>query len=112
MKTLQSENRATDSRVSKFLLGLLSLTMLSMPIFALGQGAEPISRAEFDSWMQEISNWGRWGDEDELGTLNLITNQKRAQAAGDDAYVHFPQTFTVQGIDVDTIDAGIVFIYM
>lgn len=28
------------------------------------------------------SNWGRWGEDDELGTLNLITPQKRLEAAG------------------------------
>ena len=33
-------------------------------------------------WMTSLSNWGRWGPDDELGTLNLITPQKRAQAGG------------------------------
>lgn len=37
---------------------------------------EQVSRAEFDAWFDEISNWGRWGDDDELGTLNLITPEK------------------------------------
>ena len=27
------------------------------------------------------SNWGRWGEDDQLGTLNLITPQKRLKAA-------------------------------
>ena len=31
--------------------------------------------------MEEISNWGRWGPEDELGTLNLITDETRQAAA-------------------------------
>jgi len=31
-------------------------------------------------WMDTLSNWGRWGDDDQLGTLNLITDKKRAQA--------------------------------
>ena len=26
------------------------------------------------------SNWGRWGDDDEMGTVNLITAEKRRQA--------------------------------
>ncbi len=30
----------------------------------------------------ELRNWGRWGAEDERGALNLITDEKRAQAAG------------------------------
>jgi len=25
-------------------------------------------------WMDYASNWGRWGDDDQLGTLNLITD--------------------------------------
>lgn len=33
------------------------------------------------SYFDSLSNWGRWGDDDELGTLNLITNEKRVQAA-------------------------------
>lgn len=31
--------------------------------------------------MKELSNWGRWGKQDELGALNLITPAKRRQAA-------------------------------
>ena len=31
-------------------------------------------------YMDSLSNWGRWGPDDELGTLNLITPEKRAQA--------------------------------
>ncbi len=30
----------------------------------------------------DLRNWGRWGAEDERGALNLITDEKRAQAAG------------------------------
>ncbi len=33
------------------------------------------------SYFQSLSNWGRWGDDDQLGTLNLITPAKRLQAA-------------------------------
>jgi kynurenine formamidase len=29
--------------------------------------------AEFVELAREVNNWGRWGDDDELGTLNLIT---------------------------------------
>ena len=28
-------------------------------------------------WFDSLSNWGRWGDDDELGTLNLISEAKR-----------------------------------
>ena len=32
-------------------------------------------------YFDALSNWGRWGDDDELGTLNLITPAKRIAAA-------------------------------
>lgn len=32
-------------------------------------------------YFQSLSNWGRWGGDDQLGTLNLITPGKRRQAA-------------------------------
>jgi len=34
-----------------------------------------------DRWMQELSNWGRWGKDDQMGTVNLITPAKRKAAA-------------------------------
>lgn len=40
-----------------------------------------VSAAEYDRWMTELSNWGRWGKDDELGALNLITAAKRRAAA-------------------------------
>ena len=39
-----------------------------------------ITPAEFDRWMKERSNWGRWGKDDQLGAINLITPAKRKQA--------------------------------
>ncbi len=34
-----------------------------------------------DEAIRRLSNWGRWGAEDELGTINLITPRKRQEAA-------------------------------
>ncbi len=33
-----------------------------------------------DGYFREFNNWGRWGHDDQLGTLNLITPEKQAQA--------------------------------
>lgn len=33
------------------------------------------------SWIESLRNWGRWGNEDELGTLNLITPEVRRRGA-------------------------------
>jgi kynurenine formamidase len=40
----------------------------------------PVSEAQFEAWQKELSNWGRWGKDDEIGTLNLITPAKRKEA--------------------------------
>lgn len=45
------------------------------------QKRETWSKAEFDQLFQQVSNWGRWGKDDQLGTLNLITPERRRQAA-------------------------------
>lgn len=39
-----------------------------------------MSKVEFDTLMKEISNWGRWGKDDQLVTLNLITPATRLMA--------------------------------
>lgn len=39
------------------------------------------TQQQFERWMTEHSNWGRWGDDDQLGAANLITPAKRKQAA-------------------------------
>lgn len=33
------------------------------------------------NWIKDLSNWGRWGSDDQRGTLNLITNDVRKKAA-------------------------------
>jgi kynurenine formamidase len=43
---------------------------------------DPISEEEVLSYFATLSNWGRWGNDDELGTINLITDEKRSQALG------------------------------
>lgn len=39
-----------------------------------------VTQAEYDRWKKELSNWGRWGKDDQMGALNLITPAKRKQA--------------------------------
>ena len=40
------------------------------------------SEGQIIEWFDSLSNWGRWGQDDVLGTLNLITPEKRKIAAG------------------------------
>ena len=42
---------------------------------------ETPSTEQFHKWFDELSNWGRWGKDELMGTLNLITPEKRRQAA-------------------------------
>jgi kynurenine formamidase len=35
---------------------------------------------QYDRMLKDLSNWGRWGQNDQLGALNLITPAKRQQA--------------------------------
>jgi len=81
MKTLRCKNKLFSVKICllcALIVGLMATTFLPD---TLAQSAEPVSKAEFDRWMKEISNWGRWGKDDELGTLNLITKEKRLAAA-------------------------------
>ena len=39
-----------------------------------------VSEAQYERWQTELSNWGRWGPDDQLGTLNLVTPAKRRAA--------------------------------
>lgn len=47
------------------------------------QGGTPssVTKEQFERWMTELSNWGRWGDDDERGALHLITPEKVREAA-------------------------------
>ncbi len=48
---------------------------------ACAQAESKMTKADVERWVEELSNWGRWGKEDQLGALNLITPEKRRQAA-------------------------------
>src|SRR5258708_15480269 len=40
-----------------------------------------VALREFDEMFEAVKNWGRWGPDDELGTLNFITPGKVSAAA-------------------------------
>jgi kynurenine formamidase len=62
------------------MISLLLISLGSASAWAVGEPAK-MSKASYDELMQSISNWGRWGEDDELGTLNTITPEKRTAAA-------------------------------
>src|SRR5437868_1919455 len=62
---------------------LLLVIALATTLYAQPQNtARPkiATDADFRRAMKELSNWGRWGDKDEVGAANLITPAKRKQA--------------------------------
>jgi kynurenine formamidase len=64
---------------------LLPILVLAFGAGAVAVGQTPAPRAprnaaEFDELFQRVSNWGRWGKDDQLGSANLVTVAKRKQA--------------------------------
>ena len=39
------------------------------------------TKAEVESYLRDRRNWGRWGADDQVGAVNLITAEKRLRAA-------------------------------
>ena len=46
-----------------------------------GPSKHNLSGKDVEGMLTALSNWGRWGKEDQSGTPNLITTQKRKEAA-------------------------------
>jgi kynurenine formamidase len=68
--------RLLSSIVCVILVGVVASHLVS------AQNARPTiaTEADFRQALKELSNWGRWGEMDELGAANLITPAKRKQA--------------------------------
>ena len=47
----------------------------------LGQMLKSYTTDEIAELLERVSNWGRWGKDDQRGALNYVTNAKRAAAA-------------------------------
>jgi kynurenine formamidase len=48
----------------------------------MGEKPTSMSMIEFEQLFEKVSNWGKWGPEDRLGTLNYITSSHIRAAAG------------------------------
>jgi kynurenine formamidase len=62
---------------------LFACTIILIPAISRDSPRYPrdLTKADVDQWMSELSNWGRWGKDDQSGTANLITPAKRLAAA-------------------------------
>jgi len=39
------------------------------------------TKAEVLAYLKEDRNWGRWGEDDQVGAVNMVTPEKRLAAA-------------------------------
>ena len=86
---------ATDDTISGMQRLLPTVSLIALVVLAnsvlyhdrvLSMETQPSGRAvvtqvDYDRWKTELSNWGRWGPDDQMGALNLITPDKRKEAA-------------------------------
>lgn len=63
------------------LMSALTLLMLWSSVNAVAQQRHKMTVVDVERQITELSNWGRWGPDDQNGTLNLITSEKRVEAA-------------------------------
>ena len=65
-------------------LAVAVIVIVALGFRASGQAPagnrSPANAEQFDQLFQQVKNWGRWGADDQLGTVNLITEAKRKQA--------------------------------
>lgn len=54
---------------------------LLLTLSLTAQSSHTATKADFERWMKQLSNWNRWGKDDQKGTVNLITQAKVKQAA-------------------------------
>jgi kynurenine formamidase len=72
--------------MTRFLLALLILGRIGASPVSLGASpseavpAPARPEADFDKLMTDLSNWGRWGKQDQIGAINLITAEKKKSA--------------------------------
>lgn len=77
-----SDRGVTRGRRGAWIGVLVGCALVSAaPAPAHAQSARPVDRATYEGWLDELSNHGRWGADDQLGTLNLITDETRRAAA-------------------------------
>jgi len=87
-----------------FAITLLVVSILGLTAQQLSSQTAPpraITTAEYEGWKKDLSNWGRWGKDDQIGAINLITPAKRKEAA---ALVKEGFSVSLAG-DADTVKA-------
>jgi kynurenine formamidase len=68
-------------RILMFLICATLVSGVPHDVRSAQSGNTQTTKADYDRWKTELSNWGRWGKDDQVGAVNLITAAKRRQAA-------------------------------
>jgi kynurenine formamidase len=68
-------------KTNEFLSCLLAMALCFAGTGAVGGESEPVSIETVNKLMKELSNWGKWGKDDEMGAMNYITPETRKAAA-------------------------------
>lgn len=58
----------------------LAAALLAFAPSAFAQAPHSVDQATIEKWMTELSNWQRWGEDDALGAMNLVTAERRREA--------------------------------
>ena len=74
-------NRSTRRFTAKTIALLVVLMLGNSTNWSKPEERRKLTKDDFDAMMHSLSNWGRWGKQDQIGALNLITPEKRRQAA-------------------------------
>ncbi len=61
-------------------LGAAGMRLVAAPAAQQARQGE-FTKEDYIRWMKELTNWGRWGKDDEIGAMNLVTPSKKKQAA-------------------------------
>src|SRR6516165_12065308 len=72
--------RTSTGSLFASLIALLAIGKLS-PQAVTPTPSHTVAPEDYERWKKELSNWGRWGTDDQIGALNLITPAKKKQAA-------------------------------
>src|SRR5581483_6930410 len=64
----------------RFVVNLLVAVGVAFAPMQTPASRAPRNADEFDALFHQVSNWGRWGKDDELGSLNLVTPATRKAA--------------------------------
>jgi hypothetical protein len=47
--------------------------LLAITAVAPGQSSNTVTKADYEKWMKDLSNWGRWGKDDQMGSASSVS---------------------------------------